>query len=85
MSFFVDLLVAIVFPVLAGLLLGLWIYLWRKVHSIFIKQGIRNKEDVVIKKKDSDRNKERTGGILDQKAKRPHRQLLVGAETDVLY
>ena len=85
MSFFVDLLVAIVFPVLAGLLLGLWIYLWRKVHSIFIKQGMRNNEDVVIKKKDSVRNKEKTGGILDQKAKRPHRQLLVGAETDVLY
>ena len=86
LSFFVDLLVAIVFPVLAGLLLGFWIYLWRKVHSIFIKQGRKKKEDVVIQKEDSVRNQEKAGGLFDQKARRPHRQLLVGTETDdVLY
>ena len=33
LSFFVDLLVAIVFPVVGGLVLGLWIFLWRRVRS----------------------------------------------------
>ena len=37
LSFFVDLLVAVIFPVIAGLFLGLWIFLWRGVsHQIQI-------------------------------------------------
>ena len=32
LSFFVDLLVAVIFPVGAGLFLGLWIFLWRGVR-----------------------------------------------------
>jgi hypothetical protein len=39
MSFFVDLLVAIVFPVAAGLVLGLWIQLWRGVHAHYSRLG----------------------------------------------
>ena len=35
MSFFVDLLVAIVFPVVVGLILGLWIFLWRGVQTTY--------------------------------------------------
>ena len=31
MSFFIDLLMAIMFPMVAGLLLGLWIVMWREV------------------------------------------------------
>ncbi len=34
-SFFVHVLVAVFFPVAAGLLLGLWIYLWRNVKELF--------------------------------------------------
>jgi len=34
-SFFIDLLLAIVFPVVAGLLLGLWIVMWREVQHFF--------------------------------------------------
>ena len=34
-SFFIDLLLAIVFPVLAGLVLGLWIVMWREVYYFF--------------------------------------------------
>ena len=30
MSFFIDLLMAIMFPVVAGLVLGLWIVMWRE-------------------------------------------------------
>ena len=33
-SFFVDLLLAIIFPVLAGLVLGTWVLLWRKVTKL---------------------------------------------------
>ena len=35
MSFFIDLLVAIIFPVIGGLVLGLWIVMWRKVYRFF--------------------------------------------------
>ena len=35
LSFFVDLLIAIVFPVMAGLLLGLWIVLWRNTVRLY--------------------------------------------------
>merc|ERR1712013_939195 len=34
-SFFINLLLAIVFPVVAGLLLGLWIVMWREVYHFF--------------------------------------------------
>jgi hypothetical protein len=36
MSFFIDLLVAIIFPVIGGLVLGLWIVMWRQVYNFFI-------------------------------------------------
>ena len=90
MSFFVDLLVAIVFPVMAGLLLGVWIYLWRKVRSIFIRLGRRELGKIVvaqhagykqvIHKKISDRDE-----LGDQKIRRPHRQLILSAEKGMLY
>jgi len=35
MSFFIDLLVAIIFPVMGGLVLGLWIVMWRLVFNYF--------------------------------------------------
>ena len=35
MSFFIDLLVAIIFPVVGGLVLGLWIVMWRQVFNFF--------------------------------------------------
>ena len=85
MSFFIDLLLAIVFPVIAGLVLGLWIYLWRKVHAIFTLLGRHQKEKVVIMKQDSVRNQKSAVEHLDQKAQRSHIQFLVSSETDVLY
>ena len=30
-SFFVHMLVAVLFPVVAGLVLGFWVYMWRSV------------------------------------------------------
>ena len=54
LSFFVDLLVAVIFPVAAGLFLGLWIFLWRGVShhpflvlpdvAIQIYEGTANRE-----------------------------------------
>ena len=85
MSFFIDLLLAIVFPVLSGLVLGLWIYLWRKVHAIFILLGRRQEEKVVIMKQDSVRNQKSAVEIFDQKAQKFQIQFLAGTETDVLY
>merc|ERR1719206_1444121 len=35
LTFFINLLLAIVFPVVAGLLLGLWIVMWREVYHFF--------------------------------------------------
>ena len=35
MSFFIDLLVAIVFPVVGGLVLELWVVMWRQVYHFF--------------------------------------------------
>ena len=43
LSFFVDLLAAIVFPILGGTILGLWIYSWRNVNDFFIIHGLRSK------------------------------------------
>jgi hypothetical protein len=38
-SFFVHILVAVFFPVVAGLILGLWIYAWRNVKEHFHALG----------------------------------------------
>ena len=38
-SFFVHVLVAVFFPVVAGLILGFWIYMWRNVRELFIELG----------------------------------------------
>ncbi len=38
-SFFVHVLVAVFFPVAAGLVLGFWIYLWRNVRDLFQQLG----------------------------------------------
>ena len=35
LSFFVHVLVAIIFPILAGAVLGLHIYLWRNVKDVY--------------------------------------------------
>ena len=41
LSFFVDLLVAIMFPIIAGTVLGIWIYSWRNVQDLFTIYGLR--------------------------------------------
>jgi hypothetical protein len=38
-SFFVHMLVAVFFPVLAGLVLGFWVYMWRNVWEHFCYLG----------------------------------------------
>jgi len=38
-SFFVHMLVAVLFPVVAGLVLGFWVYMWRNVAEHFGKLG----------------------------------------------
>merc|ERR1711963_114126 len=40
LSFFVDLLVAIVFPVVAGLVLGVWSLLWHKVRGAYVAMAL---------------------------------------------
>ena len=40
LSFFVDLLVAIVFPVVAGLVLGVWSLLWHRVRAAYLAMGV---------------------------------------------
>ena len=39
LSFFVHVLLAILFPVIAGAILGLYIYLWRNVRDVFEMYG----------------------------------------------
>ena len=39
-SFFVHVLVAVLFPVMSGLLLGFWIYMWRNVKEFFHNLGV---------------------------------------------
>lgn len=41
LSFFVDLLVAIMFPIIGGTVLGFWIYSWRNVQDLFNIYGLR--------------------------------------------
>merc|ERR1712123_316928 len=47
MSFFVHLLVAIVFPMVAGLVLGLWIVMWRQVYHLFT---VLRETDMLVRK-----------------------------------
>ena len=86
MSFFVDLLVAIVFPVLGGLVLGLSIHLWRRVHSFFIQLGTMEMGKIVIKqagyKQVPLRKVEDGEGPGGERVSRPHRQLRVVAESE---
>ena len=86
MSFFVDLLVAIVFPVLGGLVLGLNIHLWKRVRSVFIQLGRREMGKVLIKqagyKQVPLRKIEDGEDQAGHRARRPHRQLLVVAESE---
>ena len=44
-TFFIDLLVSIVFPVVSGLVLGVSILVWRLVFSVFRSQGGRAGEE----------------------------------------
>ena len=87
MSFFVDLLVAIVFPVMAGLVLGFWIYLWRRVHSVFVQMGKRNAGIIIVKQQPSQRKSLGGDEFFDKNkvAWRPHRHLILNAENDMLY
>ena len=39
-SFFIHVLVAVMFPVMSGLLLGFWIYMWRNVKEFFHYLGV---------------------------------------------
>jgi len=85
MSFFVDLLVAIVFPVVGGLMLGFWIYLWKRVKSIFMQLGRMKVGNVLVSQKMAytqvpHRRTSHGDDLRDQKPRRPHRQLLVVAE-----
>ena len=41
LSFYVDILIVIIFPILAGTLLGLWIYSWRNVQDYYVISGLR--------------------------------------------
>jgi hypothetical protein len=84
MSFFVDLLVAIVSPVMAGLLLGFWIYLWRRVLAVFVQLGKRNADRIIVKQQ-LPHSKILSGEEfvdLNKGAWRPHRQLILNAEND---
>jgi hypothetical protein len=85
MAFFVDLLVAIVFPVMAGLVLGFWIYLWRRVHTVFVQMGKNYSGRIIVKP--SQRMVSGGDEFVDQNkgAWRPHRQLILNAENEMLY
>lgn len=48
LSFFVDLLVAVIFPVCAGLFLGLWIFLWRGVRRHYSQLGAAGYRPVTV-------------------------------------
>lgn len=48
LSFFVDLLVAVIFPVAAGLFLGLWIFLWRGVRRHYRQLGAAGYRPVTV-------------------------------------
>ena len=48
MSFFIDLFVAIVFPLVAGLMLGLTMVMWRQVYHLFRVLREPEKEVLVV-------------------------------------
>jgi len=54
LSFFVGLLVAILFPFIAGVLLGLKISLWRQVKLMFIVFGQTDRDLVALRKKQAE-------------------------------
>ena len=54
MSFFVGLLVAIIFPFVAGLLLGFWILLWRQVKFTFIVLGETDRDLLALRKQQAE-------------------------------
>ena len=47
-TFFIDLLVSIAFPILSGLVLGVSILLWRLVFSIYRRQSAREAEKIKL-------------------------------------
>eukprot|EP00092_Neocalanus_flemingeri_P004305 GFUD01004628.1.p1 GENE.GFUD01004628.1~~GFUD01004628.1.p1 ORF type:complete len:245 (+),score=55.56 GFUD01004628.1:354-1088(+) len=90
MSFFVDLLVAIVFPVVAGLTLGFWIHLWRRVRSVFNQLGRREVVKVIVQQQPGYNQVHHRQisavdelGRVEQKLRRPHRQLIVSGENRI--
>jgi hypothetical protein len=86
-SFFVDILVAIVFPVMAGLVLGFWIYLWRRVRIVFVQMGRRNSDRIIVRQQLSQKKISGEDEFDDQNrgAWRSHKQLILNAENDMLY
>ena len=54
LSFFVGLLVAIIFPFVSGLLLGLWICLWRQVKFTFIVLGETDRDLLILRKQQAE-------------------------------
>lgn len=85
MSFFIDLLMAIVFPVLGGLVLGFNIHLWKRVRSIFVQLGRRARgmkqagyKQVPLRK--IEEGEDPAG--QQRQLRRPHRQLMVVAESN---
>lgn len=83
MSFFVDLLMAIVFPVLGGLVLGFNIHLWKRVRSVFVQLGRREVRTSPAGYKQVPLRKIEEGEDLTGRGfRRPHRQLMVVADTN---
>eukprot|EP00090_Calanus_glacialis_P015974 TRINITY_DN25082_c0_g1_i2.p1 TRINITY_DN25082_c0_g1~~TRINITY_DN25082_c0_g1_i2.p1 ORF type:complete len:229 (+),score=40.40 TRINITY_DN25082_c0_g1_i2:112-798(+) len=54
LSFFVGLLVAIIFPFVSGLLLGLWICIWRQVKFTFIVLGETDRDLLILRKQQAE-------------------------------
>jgi len=82
MSFFVDLLMAIVFPVVGGLVLGFNIHLWKRVRSVFVQLGQRQVRRAQAGYKQVPLRKVEDGeDPAGRGFRRPHRQLLVVAES----
>ena len=50
LSFFVGLLVAIIFPFVGGLILGFWIFLWRQVQFTFVVFGETDRNILILRK-----------------------------------
>ena len=52
-SFFIDLLLAIVFPVVGGLVLGVWIVMWRLVYLFFNTIRESQEQCLILEMKDT--------------------------------